>query len=58
MYGGNIYSLFDKNKKYRKTIKKYCKIIKMCYNKFEGSDFMKVKGKNSIGSLLKFFVWL
>jgi len=28
----------------------------MCYNKFEGSDFMKVKGKNSIGSLLKFFL--
>jgi len=28
----------------------------MCYNKFEGSDFMKVKGKNSIGSLLKVFL--
>lgn len=31
-------------------------MIKTCYNKFKGSDFMKVKGKNSIGSLLKVFL--
>lgn len=28
----------------------------MCYNKFEGSDYMKIKGKNSVGSLLKVFL--